>query len=116
MFTEPKRASQAILSSEHPRSYDGDWADASVDLPANCILARRTVGGLIVQWDPTEDDGTEDALGVYADGAIIGVAGAKKRVSWAFQEAEIDFKELVLPEDVDFADVVAALPKLTIRG
>jgi len=117
MFTEPKRASQAILSAEYPRSFEAGLADASVDLPANCIVAKRTADSLVVQWDPEEDDGSEDAIGVYADRTIIAAsAGAKRRASWAFQEAEIDFNALVLPDDVDLGDVIAALPKLTIRG
>lgn len=115
-FTEPKRAGQAIINDDGPRSYDAGVADASVDHPANSILAKRTADGLIVQWDPEEDNGAEDAIGVFRNATIIGTPGATKRVTWAFQEAEIDFNELVLPEDVDLEDVRSALPKLTIRA
>ncbi|WP_417582905.1 head decoration protein [Pelagibacterium sp.] len=116
MFTEPKRAGQYLMQDSGEMSYDGGRADATVDLAACTIVAERTADNLIVAWDPTNDDGSEVAIGVFDGPNIKGTAGASpKRVSVCKRWAAITFHELVVPEDIDIDDVRGALPNLVVR-
>lgn len=80
-------------------------------LPATLVQAAAVAGDPAVVWD-----GTADPIGILCQGVVVdedGPAVAVRRVIIA-REAEVFGGDLVLPDGVDFADVMAALAPLGI--
>lgn len=115
MFTEPKRAGQYRLSDSGDRSYDGAWADGTIDIAAGTVVALRTADTLIVPWDSTGSGGVQTAIGVI-DGPVVGNAEVpRKRVAICAREAEVDYSELTYVGTKTITQIQTALPKLVVR-